>query len=167
MAGMTLDEFATVVFVHNKEDKHLALAADLTDTKDCFCFCLDLLCKGLVILYGKEDTIQRKKTVDLDSLDSSQLEFIKGRMSLCGIKVHTRVVPLSVFDELGIPHPTTQKIELPDVEAAQPSDPLESYKVDIFTQGLHIQLCFELTPIAAQRFAKGCHHGASPTAARL
>lgn len=154
-----LDELAHVIFIRNTRNDLITVATDMQTTKDCFCFCLDLLCKGLIILYGKDDAAVNKKKVDLDTLSIEQLDFIKGRLSLCGIKLNTRIVPVSLYDEMGLDYPKTQKIELPDLEAAKDTDPLDSYKIDIFTQGLHIQLSFSLAISAGQLFAHGCHRG--------
>lgn len=152
-----LDRLCRVIFIENTADKFVALAADLRDIRDCFCFCLDLLCNGLVLLYGKSEASGKKK-VDLDTLSIEQLDFVKNRLALCGIKAHYHVVPVSMYDDAGISYPKTQKIELPNLEKQPLTDPLDAYKVDIFTQGLHIQLHFELIiPTEVTGFSHGCH----------
>lgn len=172
--SMDLEHFADMVFRQNKNDMALALSADLRSVRDCFCFCLDLLCKGLILLYGKEvvnidpvnDRATLKKRVDLENLDMEKLDFIKGRMLLCGIKVHTQLVPVSMYEEAGLPYPRkpngdpAQKIGLPNVDAYMDTDPLEAYKVDIWTgpsTRIHIQLHFELTHVGTGGMAHGCH----------
>lgn len=156
---INLDHFVDVLFKQNKNNLFLAIGADLRSTKDVFCFCLDVLTKGLLLLYGRPNSDGVKK-VDLDLLTSDNLDFVKSRMSLCGIKVHSRTLPVTIYTDAGLNIPTHQRIELPDLKAYTDADPLESYKIDIFTQGLHIQLHFELCTAAFSQFgfAHSCHH---------
>lgn len=139
-----LERFCRVIFLENKADKFVGLATNMRDIRDCFCFCLDLLCNGLVLLYGNFDEAEGKKKVNLDTLSIEQLDYVKNRLAFCGIKVHYRIVPVTMYDDIGVTYPKTQKIELPNLEKQPLTDPLDAYKVDIFTQGLHIQLHFEL-----------------------
>lgn len=85
---MEIDDFATFLFIKNKHNAIVDLSmGNVENTKDLFCFCIDLLCKGLIILFG--DGIR----VDLDTITQDNFAVIKQKMYNAGILVKLEVFP--------------------------------------------------------------------------
>lgn len=88
---LKVDDLANFVFVKNVNNAVIQLELDgLRDAYDMFCFCVDLLCKGLVILYGGED-----QKLDIDALTMEQFLHIRQKMLCMGFDVHLDASPNS------------------------------------------------------------------------
>lgn len=131
-----VDELARFLYSHNKQDSVIELSlGGIEDNKDLFYFCLDLFCKGLVMLFGDNN----KLVINDISLD--QFESIKKKMGNAGIKVdldiiQTQSTPDGKFDEDDLPSdlPLTAlypNINIKDIETLPNSLPLSDYKFDI------------------------------------
>lgn len=90
-----LDELAQFIFVENTKNKLVGIQIDgIQSTSDMFSFCVDLLYKGLHLLYGVEkvnDDGSRQFTVRIDEITMDQFEKIKDRLRLAGIEVNLAV----------------------------------------------------------------------------
>ena len=74
---MHVNDLAEFMFTKNKSNALIELSlGGIENNKDLFFFCLDLFCKGLVILHGTENK------VDLDSITMEQFGDIKNKMEL-------------------------------------------------------------------------------------
>ncbi len=98
--NLNLDEFAAYVF--NKHCDSTAINVQISDgidtAKDMFCFCLDLLCKGIVLMFGGTEG-----SVRIDSITMEQFGELKKKMKLVGIDCDLAVSgpydpPLTVVD---------------------------------------------------------------------
>lgn len=82
-----VDQLADVLFVQNINNSVVEMSlGGIEDNKDLFYFCLDLFCKGLVILFGKNNTII------INDITSDQFELIKTKMGNAGIRVDLNVI---------------------------------------------------------------------------
>lgn len=86
---MHVNDLAEFMFTKNKNNALIELSlGGIENNKDLFFFCLDLFCKGLVILYGTDNK------VDLDSITMEQFGDIKNKMELAGIQVNLELTAL-------------------------------------------------------------------------
>ena len=86
---MHVNDLADFMFTKNINNALIELSlGGIENNKDLFFFCLDLFCKGLVILYGIENK------VNLDSITMEQFNDIKNKMELAGIQVNLELQEL-------------------------------------------------------------------------
>ena len=86
------NELIDFIFLKNNNNKKIILELDnLKNTKDLFSFCLDLFCKGMVILYGNED-----RKVNINELSMEQIQIVVDNLSYAGI--HT-IIQIKDFIE--------------------------------------------------------------------
>lgn len=129
---MDVNEFAEFVFVKNVNDVLVELSlGGVEDNLDLFCFLVDLMCKGLVFLFGGSS-----KKVELDTLSMQDFEKIRHKMSLIGVRIDLNLQPndsnmpvsMNVGDFANFPH----------------NDPLESYKFKLTTLTHLFVISFEI-----------------------
>ena len=94
---MEVDDFAKFVFLRNVNDAVIELSlGGVESNKDLFCFLVDLLCKGLVLVFGSNNR------VELESMNLCDFELIERKLACAGIKVHLTVLENSDGDIAGI-----------------------------------------------------------------
>lgn len=84
----SLHELVNFMFIENKHNSKIYLDLPsgedgIRDNHDMFTFLLDLLCKGLVTLYGDSD-----KKIALDNLTSDQMAYVTKKLLNAGVKLH-------------------------------------------------------------------------------
>lgn len=86
-----IDDLAQYVFVRHdpKYRIDLTVVRGIETSKDLFCFCLDLMCKGLVLMFGAEDN-----KVVVENLRREQFDMVNARLKLMGIECKLDVQPL-------------------------------------------------------------------------
>ena len=90
-----IDGFPQLVFVDNKDDRRLDLTLSGIDTaQDLFQFFVNLLTRGIVILYGRDDGT---RTVHLDSLDEAQMAFLVRKFRNIGVVLS---IDVEAFDDV-------------------------------------------------------------------
>jgi hypothetical protein len=86
---MNVNYFAKFIFIENVENKKFTFSSsEFKNSKDLFFFMLDLLFKGLVLLYGNKDETDNKERVYLNDLSLEQIDFIKDKFRLGHIKLN-------------------------------------------------------------------------------
>jgi hypothetical protein len=89
---MHIDELAKFLFTENVNNVTIELSlGGIENNKDLFFFCLDLFCKGLVLLYG-----EGSKRVSIDTITEEQFKHIKSKMLCAGVKVDLSIYPLDI-----------------------------------------------------------------------
>ena len=84
-------EFATYMFFENKDNRLIRLNLQgIENNKDLFLFLIDLFCKGLVICYGINNT------VNFDDLDINKFNNIKQKMFNAGIIINLELIQTDV-----------------------------------------------------------------------
>ena len=79
--NVNYDELIEYIFFKNSNNKRLILQTPtLKNSKDIFCFCFDLFCKGLVYCYGYET-----KRVEIDQLSMEQIQYVIDKLGYTGI----------------------------------------------------------------------------------
>jgi hypothetical protein len=97
MLNMQIDDFADFVFNKNEKNAVIELSLDgLKDSRELFCFFVDLLCKGLVLMHGENGQIE------LDSITEEQFASVAKKMILMGIRVHLTITPNDTHRKLGV-----------------------------------------------------------------
>ena len=130
---MDLDIFADMLFLKNREGKRMPLLLEGSDTsKDLFCMCVDLFCKGLRLLYGQQGF------VDVTTLTAEQFGFLNDRMALASISPR-----LSIIDTgHGCIGRTT--VNCDEIHAYAEKMPLSAYKFRASTADKTYVVTFEV-----------------------
>ena len=77
-----------LVFIDNVKNFKMDLTIELLTARDLFEFLVDLLTKGIVILFGKE-----KKSVELNALGAEEMEIVYKKLSNAGIELIVDISP--------------------------------------------------------------------------
>lgn len=86
---MNINYFADFLFVKNTNDSIIELTLpEIENNKDMFFFLVDLVCKGLILLFGTNNK------VDIESIKIDDFKIIKKKMNLAGIKVNLSIFPI-------------------------------------------------------------------------
>lgn len=121
---MEVEDFADFMFIKNVDNKPLEVSmGGLENNKDMYCFCLDLFCKGLVLMFSKDG-----KSVSIEDLTFDDFQLAKRKMACAGINVSLDILPSS-FDDIKSGHLTNLK----DIDEQNDNLPLEDYKFILHT----------------------------------
>lgn len=116
--------FSEYMFIKNTYNRPIQLNLQgIENNKDLFLFLIDLFCKGLVICYGTNNS------VNFDDLDLPKFQHIKSKMANAGIIIDMEITnsPIEI--------PTSINSE--ELEAEEDHKELKEYTFKIF-KGLHI-----------------------------
>jgi hypothetical protein len=81
-----IEALAKIMFIDNINDAQIELSlGGIESNKDLFYFCLDLFCKGLVLLFGSNNR------VELDKLSIEQFEVVRKKMGNAGVDVKLKL----------------------------------------------------------------------------
>ena len=94
---VSLDDLPRLVFVDNSRDMKLALTMDnVENSRDLFQFLVNLLTRGIVLLYGRGS-----QSVSLDTLGAVEIETLKRKLSNAGIELLIDITD-SMSQQLGV-----------------------------------------------------------------
>jgi hypothetical protein len=141
---MHINDLATFMFLKNVNNAIVELSlGGVENNKDFFYFCLDLFCKGLVILFGENGK------VNVESLTQEQFAIIKQKMSLAGIDVKLDVfieqqTTISLLDEAPPDvDPIKTSINFNEIDMDDDNKPLSDYvfrlKMDNLLYNIHFE----------------------------
>ena len=83
---MHINDLADFIFIKNVNDSIIQLSLNgVEDMKDLFYFCLDLFCKGLVILFGQDNKVE----VEIITLE--QFMLLRKKMANAGININLNI----------------------------------------------------------------------------
>lgn len=83
---MHINDLAEFVFLGNKNNATIELSLNgIEDNKDLFYFCVDLFCKGLVMMFGENGK------VSVDEINLEQFKSLQEKMANAGIAVSLKV----------------------------------------------------------------------------
>lgn len=111
----------------------LSVVKGIETTKDLYCFCLDLLCKGLVILFGTENRVV------VEDLSKDQFQEVNDRLKLLGIECMLDIIRI----EEDVPMPERLK-RMVSVYNMPDNLPLEDYKLELVSSKAIFQVSFHL-----------------------
>jgi hypothetical protein len=73
-------QLLSFIYTENNNKRCFLQTPQLNNTKELFCFCLDLFCKGILICHGNET-----KNVNLEELTLDQMKLVIDKLSMTGI----------------------------------------------------------------------------------
>lgn len=130
---MHINDLANFVFLENVNHAEIYLELHgVEDQKDLFYFCLDLFCKGLVLMYGNGGN-----KVNVEDITMEQFATIQKRMRLAGIEATLRASPSE--------GPAPNRTYLTVHEHATTHSTMENYQFIVNTPDYSYELSFALT----------------------
>lgn len=128
---MEVDQLASFIFLKNTNNNIIELSlGGVENNKDLFCFFVDLLCKGLVLLFGRDNKL------DVDEITEDDFRLVMTKMSLASIKVH-----LTVFlNDIGLPI----GVNIRDIENLSDDLELNKYQFVVVSEKFIYRIHFEL-----------------------
>ena len=116
---MEVEDLAKFMFIKNVDNVPLEISmGGLENNKDMYYFCLDLFCKGLILLFSNDG-----KSVAVENLSLDDFEKVKKKMECAGIAVKLEVIS-TTYNEMRQESLTNLK----EIEQQGDNEPLESYK---------------------------------------
>ena len=98
---LNVDDFARYIFLEHPSNVSIDISmadCNVNTSKDIFYFCMDLLLKGIVIMFGKDNK------VNVDEISREQFDVVNRRLSLIGIRctlaAEALEYPLSTIEAL-------------------------------------------------------------------
>jgi hypothetical protein len=92
-----LEALAKYIFVENVNDNYVHIEVDgIGNAHDMFCFCVELMYKGLHLLYGNDvqDGENVKHVINIDNISIEQFATFQRKMRLAGVDVSLQVIPI-------------------------------------------------------------------------
>ena len=127
-----IEALSNIMFIDNVNDAKIELSlGGIESNKDFFYFCLDLFCKGLVLLFGSNNR------VELENLTIEQFELVRKKMSNAGIDVKLELYQDLRDDE-------TVSVNISNIENLGDNLDLKEYAFVIHTPSLVYNITFEL-----------------------
>ena len=135
----SLNELVRYIFIDNKQDNIVYMnlpygESGIRDNHDLFVFFVDLLCKGLVMLYGNEDN-----KVPIDTLTQQQLAYVTAKLKNAGIDL--KVMQKEIVTINRNPILVKPRIYKGD------DDTLDSYNLRIVSNNIEYTIAFALLRI--------------------
>ena len=89
--SLGIDDLARYVFVQHegKQRIDLEVTSGIENNKHMFCFCMDLLCKGLILMFGGGAT-----SLEVNGIQMDQFQQVNDKLHLMGINCTLTIVPL-------------------------------------------------------------------------
>lgn len=112
---MHINDLVELVFLKNVNNTKIELTlGGVENNKDLFCFCLDLFCKGLVLLFSEDG-----KRVFVEDMTHEQFELVRQKLACAGIKPY-----LDVSENMSDVIFTNVK----DIDCEEDNKPIDQYE---------------------------------------
>jgi hypothetical protein len=136
---MSLNDLTEFLFLKNYTNKQIGISLNGIDTsRDLFCFCLDILCKGLVLLFGKDNKVV------LQDLSYDDFNKVNEKMKCMGIRCHLETFEVETPQETIIDLWTQNVLNIHRIHTSNENLKLEEYHFDIQTKEFIYRIRFEL-----------------------
>jgi len=133
------EELVNYIFFKNASKKKILIeTSDLRTSKDIFCFCLDLFCKGLILCNGDEN-----KRVEVESLQIEDIQNVIDKLSYTGIMTIVQISTLKEMDNAGTPHDLLVK-SVNDINSFPDNGTLSEYDFKLRVNEVVYIIRFEL-----------------------
>jgi hypothetical protein len=143
---MEIDDLANFLFTKNINNITTGLSlGGIADNKDLFFFCLDLFCKGLVIMFG-----EGKNSVSIDSITTEQFIKLQSKMLCAGIKVNLHTLPLDIDVDITVStedegnEKTFSILNIEELTNAPNDKPLSEYEFKLINHDMMYVVNFNL-----------------------
>jgi hypothetical protein len=141
-----VQDLANFIFVENKNNLNVIIEiSSIKSNQELFFFLFDLLCKGLVLVYGENDSNQ----VCLNHLTIEQFEFMKTKFKNAHIKLniviydHATAILLDLLDE-NYKKRNLIKESISKLESMETNEPLKDYIFNILIEDNLFCINFEV-----------------------
>lgn len=136
----TLHDLVEFMFLHNKNNTKVLLNLPygedaIRNNHDLFVFLLDMLCKGLVLLYGDQD-----RKVPIESLTQEQLAHVTQKLKNAGIILKVDIIPIEMVDGA-----TIMSMKPSIYKGA--TEELKDYKMRLISKSVEYTIRFELARV--------------------
>ena len=139
LVDMGINDLADFIFNKNEDNKTIELSINgIENTRDLFCFCLDIMCKGLVLLFGTDNKIA------IDDLSLEDFEIVKTKMKCVGIKCQLETFPVEQQPDTLLDLWTQNLLNVQQVRTSAGDLALSDYHFDIQTMHFIYKIRFEL-----------------------
>lgn len=129
---LEVDDLPEFIFLRNRFNKPIELHLNgIQDTTDLFCFCVDLLCKGLFYCCAHKS---ENGGVDIESITEEEFNIVVTRLGHAGININMKVEP----NEYNIP----STIDMGDTYRSKSSNKLEDYIFKLVSPSKIFQISF-------------------------
>jgi hypothetical protein len=134
-----VDELANFIFMSNSSDVPVDLKmSGLTDARDLFCFCLDLLCKGLILLFGENNRLA------IASLSEENFDLVKRKLANVGIMCTLDVTKVETPPEFLVDLFTQNILNIHSVRNSPENLQLNEYSFDLQTLNCIYKIRFDV-----------------------
>lgn len=135
---MGVNDLAHFVFLGNNNDSHIELNLyGITDNRDLFCFCIDLMCKGIVLLFGGQSS-----RVTISNMSEDQFDMVKKKLKNAGIKCNLEIFAVETPVEQLIDLYTQNILNVHAVRNSPENLKLEEYHFDLQTANFIYKIRF-------------------------
>jgi hypothetical protein len=125
--------------VQNSYEKSVEIhELGVQNTKELFSFCLDLMCKGLVLLFGTDGR------VCINDITMEQFAIVKRKMRLAGIACDLEVIPVEEQPETLLDLWTQNFLNIQSVRTSPDNMGLNDYTFELQTVGFIYKIKFDL-----------------------
>jgi hypothetical protein len=122
---MQINDLAEFMFTKNVNNVVIDLClGGIQNNKDLFYFCLDLFCKGLVIMFGNGSN-----SVDIEDLTADNFALIREKMLCAGVVVKLVALPSDIDDMEG--NPVKASLNFDEINASGDNLPLSQYEFKV------------------------------------
>lgn len=137
---MNIDDFAVFVFTKNTDNKAIALSLSGIDTsKDLFCFCFDMLCKGIVLLFG-----EKERRVAINDISYDDFELVCEKIKCLGIKCKLETFDTEEIAESAMDVWIQNLLNLERIQNSDDNKKLDEYHFDIQTTEKLYRVTFDV-----------------------
>lgn len=135
---MQINDLAEFMFIRNVNNVIIDLClGGIQNNKDLFYFCLDLFCKGLVLLFGNGGN-----SVNIEDLTADNFALIRDKMLCAGVDVKLLALPSDIEDAEG--NPVVAALNLDEINAAVDTLPLSQYEFKVVNQAMLYIVSFDI-----------------------
>lgn len=136
---MSINDLAEFLFIKNIHDRPVELRdLNVQNSKELFTFCLDLMCKGLVLLFGTDGK------VCINTLSMEQFDILKRKMRCTGIDCQLNVIEVEEPPENLLDLWTQNFLNIQSVRSSDDNMGLNDYTFELQTHENIFKIKFDL-----------------------
>lgn len=148
-SDMDFSDFASYLFLQNAEGKVLEINLHgIQNSKELFCFSLDMLCKGLVLLYGNDNKVSLKE------LSIDNFYTVSKKLKAIGIECHLDLVEVETPTDNLVDLWSQNFLNMQMVNDMPDDLPLDAYTFELQTASHIYKITFSTTHNTTTR----CHY---------
>jgi hypothetical protein len=138
---MNVNDLAEYLFIKNTEDKQVTLNVSengVSCTRELFFFCLDIMFKGLILLYGSDNK------VDVSEITLEKFNYLKRKMQCANICCNCDITYVDTPLENMVDLWTQNYLNFYTIHNSNGNMKLEDYHFDLQTKTCIFKIWFEM-----------------------